>query len=213
MKKYDDIIDRVIALYPGRECELEYDSPYQLLVAVILSAQCTDKRVNLVTRNLFKVAGTPEEMLKLGEDGLKKYIFSCGFYNNKAKNIMIATRDLVDKFNGEVPSLFNDLVSLAGVGEKTASVILATAFKVPAFAVDTHVFRLSKRLGLASESNPHNAMVVLKKRISEDRWIDGHFSLVLHGRYCCYSRNPNCEKCPLTDICKYYKQTRKKSNV
>ena len=208
MKKYDAIIDRVIELYSGRECELEYNSPYQLLIAVILSAQCTDKRVNQVTRELFKVASTPREMLALGEAKLKKLIYSCGFYNNKAKNIMEASRDLIERFDSVVPSNFDLLVSLAGVGEKTASVVLATAFNVPAFAVDTHVFRLSKRLGLADEKNPHDTMLKLKSRISKDRWSNGHFALVLHGRYCCYARNPNCKECKLLDICKYYKQNK-----
>lgn len=210
MKKYDDIIDRVIALYPDRECELDYSSPYQLLVAVILSAQCTDKRVNKVTSELFKVAGTPQSMLRLGEENLKKYIFSCGFYNNKAKNIMVMTKDLIENHGGIVPDNFEQLVSLAGVGEKTASVVLATAFKLPAFAVDTHVFRLSKRLGLADEVNAHKTMITLKKRISEDRWSAGHFALVLHGRYCCYARNPNCDNCAVKDICKNFKNKDKK---
>lgn len=151
MKKYDEIIDRVISLYTGTKCELEYENPYQLLVAVILSAQCTDKRVNEVTKDLFKVIKTPQDMMKFGIDNLKKSIYSCGFYNNKAKNIMEASADLIDKYNGEVPADFDKLISLSGVGEKTASVVLSTAFNMPAFAVDTHVFRLSKRLGLADE--------------------------------------------------------------
>lgn len=209
MKKYDDIIDRVIELYEGRGCELNFESEYQLLVAVILSAQCTDKRVNEVTRELFKVAPTPELMLQLGEKKLKSYIYSCGFYNNKAKNILSATNELIDKYNSVVPDRFEDLVSLAGVGEKTASVVLATAFNKPAFAVDTHVFRLSKRLGLANEKNEHDTMVKLKSRISMDRWSNGHFALVLHGRYCCYARKPNCKMCPLVDICKYFKKENK----
>ena len=206
MKKYDEIIDRVISLYRGRGCELNFNSEYQLLVAVILSAQCTDKRVNEVTNELFKVAPTPEAMIALGETKLKKYIYSCGFYNNKAKNILSASEDLVQRFNSVVPNDFDKLVSLAGVGEKTASVVLATAFGEPAFAVDTHVFRLSKRLGLADEVNEHKTMLKLKSRISKDRWSDGHYALVLHGRYCCFARNPNCNECPLMGVCKYYKK-------
>lgn len=211
MKKYDEIIDRVIKLYPNRECELNYESHYQLLVAVILSAQCTDKRVNQVTKNLFALASKPKEMMDLGEENLKKIIYSCGFYNNKAKNIMLASKDLIERFDGVVPSSFDDLVSLAGVGEKTASVVLSEAFKVPAFAVDTHVFRLSKRLGLANEKTPHATMEKLKLRISIEKWSEGHFALVLHGRYVCFSRNPNCKDCPLKDICKYYKSKEKKN--
>ena len=209
MKKYDEIIDRVIELYPGRECELNFSSPYQLLVAVILSAQCTDKRVNKVTKDLFKVAPTPELMLELGEEKLKKIIFSCGFYNNKAKNILSCSNDLIKNYDGQVPNDFEKLCNLAGVGEKTASVVLATAFNIPAFAVDAHVFRLSKRLNLANEKNPHDTMMTLKKRISESRWSAGHFSLVLHGRYVCFSRNPNCNDCTLKDVCKYYKTKEK----
>lgn len=211
MKKYDEIIDRVIDLYPNRTCELEYQTSYQLLVAVILSAQCTDKRVNQVTRELFKVAPTPEDMLNLGEDKLKKYIYSCGFYNNKSKNIILMTKDLVQKYNSVVPNTEEELVGLSGVGEKTASVVLSTAFNVPAFAVDTHVFRLSKRLGLANENDPHKTMLKLKSRISKYKWSAGHFALVLHGRYCCFSRNPNCGGCELKDICTHYKKLQKEN--
>lgn len=211
MKKYDEIIEKVIALYPDNKCELNYNSPYELLVAVILSAQCTDKRVNQVTTELFKVASTPQKMLDLGLENLKKIIFSCGFYNNKAKNIISMSEDLINRFNSVVPSRLSDLVSLSGVGEKTASVVLSTAFGVPAFAVDTHVFRLSKRLGLADEKTPHDTMIKLKSRISEKNWSSGHFALVLHGRYCCYARNPNCLNCSLQSDCKYYK--RKNKNV
>ena len=211
MKKYDEIIDRVIKLYEGRGCELNFETNYQLLVAVILSAQCTDKRVNEVTKSLFQVAPTPEAMLKLGEEKLKKYIYSCGFYNNKAKNILSASKDLVENYSSVVPSDFDSLVSLAGVGEKTASVVMAVAFNKPAFAVDTHVYRLSKRLGLANEKDAHKTMLTLKKRISEDRWSAGHFALVLHGRYCCYARNPDCANCVLGDICKYIKKEKQKN--
>ena len=210
MKKYDDIIDRVIELYRGRGCELNFETNYQLLVAVILSAQCTDKRVNQVTKELFKIAPTPEKMLSLGESELKRIIYSCGFYNNKAKNILSASADLIARFKSVVPNDFDELVSLAGVGEKTASVVLAVAFNKPAFAVDTHVFRLAGRLGLANEKSEHKTMVKLKSRISTDRWIDGHYALVLHGRYCCYARNPKCTECPLVDICKYYKKEKTK---
>ena len=131
------------------------------------------------------------------------------FIINKAKNILALSENLVARFSSIVPRDFDSLVSLAGVGEKTASVVLATAFNEPAFAVDTHVFRLSKRLGLAEEQNEHKTMLKLKSRISKDRWSEGHFALVLHGRYCCYARNPNCKECPLSDICKYFKKGKK----
>ena len=213
MKTYDEKIKRVIDLYPERTCELNYSTPFELLVAVILSAQCTDKRVNEVTKKLFKVASTPQAILELGIEKLKKYIYSCGFYNNKAQNIIKMSRDLVENHDSLVPQDFNSLVRLAGVGEKTASVVLATAFNVPAFAVDTHVFRLSKRLGLANESSAHKTMVKLKSRINKNLWSAGHFALVLHGRYCCYSRKPNCVECGLKDICKYYKEKGKTKDV
>ncbi len=196
-----EIVQKLIDNYPKDECALDYTSAYELLVAVILSAQCTDKRVNIVTKELFKVANTPEKMLNLGEKRLKEYIHSCGFYNNKAKSIISASSDILTRFNGEVPSNRQDLITLSGVGEKVASVVLAVWFKEPAIAVDTHVFRLSKRLGLADESTPTKTMHKLESVLPKSMWRDGHYALVLHGREVCKAIKPNCENCFISEIC------------
>lgn len=196
-----ELLKRLIDYYPKNKCELNYCSPYELLVAVILSAQCTDKRVNEVTRVLFSKANTPSDMIALGECELKKIIKPCGFFNNKAKSIIQASKSLVEEFDSVVPKTREELLSLAGVGEKTASVVLAVAFGVPAIAVDTHVFRLSKRLGLANKNTPTETMRALEKKLPKDMWIDGHFALVLHGRYVCKAISPKCDECIIKDSC------------
>jgi endonuclease-3 len=201
--KINLILDFFNAQFPEAKCELNYATPYQLLVAVILSAQCTDKRVNIVTNNLFKVAPTPEKMLELGETKLKQIIHSCGFYNNKAKSIISATKDLIDKYKGQVPSNMTDLCSLAGVGRKTANVVLAEAFGQPSIAVDTHVHRISKRLGLTTEnSTPEKCEQDLLKIVPIDMQSKFHIQTVWFGRYYCKSLNPQCENCKLKSICK-----------
>ena len=202
-KKINDIITFYNQQFPEAKCELNYSSPYQLLVAVILSAQCTDKRVNEVTKELFKVAPTPQSMLKLGENKLKQIIHSCGFYNNKSKSIISATKDIINNFNGEVPSNMEDLCSLDGVGRKTANVVLAEAFNKPSIAVDTHVLRVSKRLGLTSEtSTPEKCEQDLLKVIPIDKQSKFHIQTVWFGRYFCKAIKPNCENCKLKNICK-----------
>lgn len=202
-KKIDKILDFLNTQFPEAKCELDYNSPYQLLVAVILSAQCTDKRVNMVTKNLFKVAPTPQKMLELGENKLKQIIHSCGFYNNKAKSIISATKCIIDRFNGEVPSNMNDLCSLDGVGRKTANVVLAEAFNNPAIAVDTHVLRLSKRLGLTKEnSTPERCEQDLLKLVPSSKQAKFHIQMVWFGRYFCKALRPECENCKLKSICK-----------
>ena len=195
------LVKTLISVSPKLECELDYKSNYQLLVAVILSAQCTDKRVNKVTKRLFAVAPDTDSMLSLGEDGLKQIIKSCGFFNNKAKNIMLMTRDLVERFNGVVPDTEDELLSLAGVGEKTAGVVMAVGFGKPAFPVDTHVFRLSKRLGLADEKTPTLTMKALMREIPKELWIDAHHALIIHGRYVCKAIKPDCKNCKINGIC------------
>ena len=212
MQKNQDKIERVARLidyYPKNKCELNFSTPYELLVAVILSAQCTDKRVNLVTKELFKQANTPEQMMLLGEDSLKEIIKPCGFFNNKAKSIIEASKTLIEKFESTVPKTREELMGLSGVGEKTASVVLAVAFGIPAIAVDTHVFRLSKRLGLARKKTPTETMYALEKLLPEDMWIDGHFALVLHGRYICKAIKPNCKECILQENCPTFNKTKK----
>lgn len=189
--------------FADAKCELRYSSPYQLLVAVILSAQCTDKRVNQVTKQLFKLAPTPEKMIKLGEHKLKQIIHSCGFYNNKSKAIISATTSILTKFNGQVPNNMNDLCSLEGVGRKTANVVLAEAFNKPSIAVDTHVHRISKRLGLTkTTSTPEQCEYDLLKIVPLSKQSKFHIQAVWFGRYFCKSINPQCENCKLKTICK-----------
>ncbi len=203
------LVKRLIDFYPKNKCELNYFSNYELLVAVILSAQCTDKRVNIVTSELFKQANTPEQMISLGEENLKSIIKPCGFFNNKAKSIMEASKSLVQNFNSVVPGTREELMMLSGVGEKTASVVLSVAFGVPAIAVDTHVFRLSKRLKLANKKTPTETMHALEKFLPKDMWSDGHFALVLHGRYVCKAIKPNCDECIIKEMCPSFKKIRK----
>lgn len=203
-KKTLEIIDKIDDIYPDPKCELVYNSTYELLVAVILSAQCTDKLVNTVTQKLFKEYNTPEKMITLTQAQLERKIKSCGFYRNKAKYILEASNDIVTKHGGQVPSNKLVLMQLAGVGEKTANVILATAFNFPAIAVDTHVFRVSNRLGIAHSHRVETVQKQLEKNISEDKWINVHHALVLHGRYVCKAINPKCDKCELSALCKYY---------
>lgn len=189
--------------FADAKCELNYSSPYQLLVAVILSAQCTDKRVNQVTDKLFKIAPTPEKMLELGETKLKQLIHSCGFYNNKAKSIISATNSIITRFSGLVPDNMDDLCSLDGVGRKTANVVLAEAFNKPSIAVDTHVHRVSKRLGLTNPtSTPEQCEKDLLKIVPSSKQSKFHIQAVWFGRYFCKSLNPQCENCKLKTICK-----------
>ena len=188
-------------LYPDAKPALLYTSPYELLVAVVLSAQCTDERVNIVTRELFKKYSTPEQMITLSQAELEKYIFSCGFYHNKAQHILSATKDILERFEGQVPSTIEDLMSLAGVGKKTANVVYSVAFDGDAIAVDTHVFRVSNRLGLAKGKTPEEVEKGLQKAIPKKDWSKAHHLLIYHGRRVCHSRKPDCENCALKEIC------------
>lgn len=199
-----DIIKLIDKLYDNPKCELNFSSNYELLVAVILSAQCTDKRVNQVTSELFKGFNTPEKMITLSQEELESKIRSCGFFHNKAKHILEASRDIVEKHDGEIPSDKKLLKNLAGVGEKTANVVLSLAFNIPAIAVDTHVFRVSNRLGLASAKDVLKTQKQLEEVLPREKWSKFHYALVLHGRYVCKSQNPKCENCELNKYCKYY---------
>ena len=185
---------------------LEYTTAYELLVAVVLSAQCTDARVNIVTRELFKEHNTPEKMVALSQEGLERYIFSCGFYRNKAAHILSASRDILERFGGEVPSTIEDLMSLAGVGKKTANVIYAVWFGGDAIAVDTHVFRVSNRLGLAKGDSPEKVETALMKVVPKDKWSRAHHWMIYHGRQICHSQKPDCGNCPLQAICDFAKK-------
>ncbi len=190
-------------LYPDARPALEFHSAYELLVAVILSAQCTDERVNQVTRTLFKNYNTPAAMLTLSAAQLEKYIYSCGFYRNKAAHILSASRDIMEKFGGEVPSAFEDLLTLAGVGRKTANVVYSVAFGGDAIAVDTHVFRVANRLGLAEGKTPEAVERGLMETIPQALWSRAHHLLIFHGRRVCHSQRPDCEHCTLANLCKW----------
>lgn len=200
------ILDYLKNRYPNPVPKLEFGSNYQLLIAVILSAQCTDERVNKVTKELFKNHGTPESMLELSSEQLERAIYSCGFYHNKAKHILSATHDIIQKHGGEVPADFNELRKLAGVGQKTANVVWAVAFNGDAIAVDTHVFRVSNRLGLANANTPNKVEEQLKQIIPKNRWSESHHFLIFYGREVCSAKKPKCAECELSAYCKYYKE-------
>ena len=187
---------------PNPRCELNFSNAYTLLVAVVLSAQSTDKGVNKATEELFKVADTPQKMLDLGEDKLKGYIKTIGLFNNKAKNIMLLSKELVEKFGGEVPENREDLQSLAGVGRKTANVVLNVWFGKPALAVDTHVLRLAQRLELSDGKTPLEVEQDLLKVLPEEYVKRANHWLVLFGRYVCKAQKPECEKCLLKQLCR-----------
>lgn len=195
------IIEQLDKLFPEPKCELEYNTPYQLLVAVVLSAQCTDKRVCLVTRELFEEYGTPQQMITLSQEELERKIHSCGFYHNKAKNILALSRDILTRFGGQVPSTIEELQTLAGVGRKTANVVIGEAFKGDAIAVDTHVLRSSNRLGLVNTCNPNECERELMRIFPKKDWSRLHLQLVHFGRYICKSQRPNCKECPFSNEC------------
>ena len=200
------IIQAFDKLVPNPKCELEYETPYQLLVAVILSAQCTDKRVNIVTRELFKKFPTPNHMVNLTYDELGEMIYSCGFYHSKSKAIIDMSKDLLEKFSGQVPKNLDELMTLRGVGRKTANVVISEAFKGDAFAVDTHVARISSRLGLTKSENPNKIEEDLKNFFPKSSWSRLHYQFVLFGRYKCKAVKPDCLECPFQEICKYFQK-------
>ncbi len=195
-------------LYKGTKPALHYKTPYELLIAVILSAQCTDERVNKVTEVLFENHSTPQTMLSLTQAELEKYIFSCGFYRMKAAHILSASKDIVERFGGEVPRTVEELTTLAGVGKKTANVVYSVAFGGDAIAVDTHVFRVSNRLGLAKGNTPQKVEAELNKAIPKKDWSNAHHWLIWHGRKVCHSQKPDCENCTLSNVCDYYKKNK-----
>ena len=206
MKKRTKIIlDTLEEMYPDARCELNYETPFQLLVATILSAQTTDKKVNKVTETLFKDYPSLVEFLTICNDELEERIKEIGLYRNKSKNIILMCNQLMQKFNGEVPNTMEELITLAGVGRKTANVVLSNAFNVPSIAVDTHVFRVSNRLGLASSDNVLEVEMQLRKEIIKSRWSKTHHLLIFHGRYCCTAQRPKCAECRLKEYCVYYK--------
>lgn len=202
-----EMFTRLRELNPHPRTELEYGSPFELLVAVTLSAQATDVGVNKATRKLFPVANTPQAILALGEDGLKKYIATIGLYNAKAKNVIAACAMLVEQHGGEVPRDRAALEALPGVGRKTANVVLNTAFGEPVMAVDTHIFRVSNRTGLAPGKDVRAVEDLLVKVIPAEFLLDAHHWLILHGRYVCKARKPDCPQCVIRDLCRFKEKT------
>ncbi|GGD72269.1 endonuclease III [Croceicoccus mobilis] len=188
---------------PDPQTELEFGNEYQLVVAVALSAQATDVGVNKATKKLFEEVKTPQQMLDLGEEGLKEHIKTIGLFNSKAKNVIAAAQMLVDDFGGEVPGNRDDLVKLPGVGRKTANVVLNCAFGEAVFPVDTHVFRVGNRTGIARGKTPEKVEAQLEKKVPEPFRLGAHHWLILHGRYLCKARTPECWRCPVVDLCGY----------
>jgi endonuclease-3 len=209
VKKADafEFFRRLAEFNPHPEGELEWVNPYTLLVAVALSAQATDVSVNVATRKLFALADTPEKMLALGEDAVREHIKTIGLFNTKAKNVIAMARQLVDLHDGEVPASRELLETLPGVGRKTANVVLNTAFGHPTIAVDTHVFRVGNRTGLASGKTPLDVELKLEKVTPGPFRLHAHHWLILHGRYTCKARRPECWRCPVADLCRYRPKT------
>ena len=202
-----EMFTRLRELNPHPKTELEYSSPFELLVAVALSAQATDVGVNKATRKLFPVANTAQAILELGEEGLKRYIATIGLFNAKAKNVIAACAILVDKYGGEVPADRAALEALPGVGRKTANVVLNTAFGQPTMAVDTHIFRVGNRTGLAPGKDVRAVEDGLLKVIPDEFLLDAHHWLILHGRYVCKARKPDCPQCVIRDLCHFRDKT------
>jgi len=201
------LFERLQAQNPDPVTELEHSSPFELLLAVILSAQATDKGVNIATRKLFPLANTPEKILALGPDGLTQYVKTIGLYPGKVKNILATCRLLIDRHGGQVPADREALVDLPGVGRKTANVVLNSAFGLPTMPVDTHIFRVANRLGLARGDTPREIEDGLLQVIPPEYLLNAHHWLLLHGRYVCKARKPECSRCPLVDLCPYKDKT------
>lgn len=206
-QKRIEILTRLREQNPHPTTELEYSSPFELLIAVILSAQATDVGVNKATAKLFPVANTPQAIYDLGVEGLKEYIKTIGLFNSKAENIIKTCRDLLDKHNGEVPQTREELEALAGVGRKTANVVLNTAFGHPTIAVDTHIFRVSNRMNFAPGKDVVKVEEKLLKVVPAEFKVDVHHWLILHGRYTCIARKPRCNSCIIEDLCEYKDKT------
>lgn len=206
-KKIHEFFARLAALNPEPKGELYYTNPFTLLVAVVLSAQATDKGVNKATPALFAAADTPAKMLALGEDKVRDYIKTIGLFNGKAKNVVALSRILVEQYKGEIPRSRDDLVTLPGVGRKTANVVLNIAFGDPTIAVDTHIFRVGNRTGIAPGSNVDKVEAQLEKNVPDEFKLHAHHWLILHGRYICVARKPKCGECPVYDLCEYDEKT------
>lgn len=203
------VMDRLSELYPEAKCELSFGNTFQLLVATMLSAQSTDKKVNEVTSELFKYYKTPDDFLTMNQSKLEEKIKKIGLYRNKAKNILNMCSILVSDHNGEVPGNMEDLISLPGVGRKTANVVLSNGFGIPAIAVDTHVFRISNRIGLADSKNVDETERQLMDSLPKNIWSLAHHLLIWHGRRICDAKKPKCEICNIKDICDYYNKEKR----
>ena len=197
----DRILDKLEEVYHDDACGLDFGTPFELVVATMLSAQCTDVRVNMVTEKLYATMNTPEQFAELTPEELEPAIKSCGFYHNKAKNIIAASRAILQNFGGEVPQTMEELTSLPGVGRKTANVVMANAWGKDAIAVDTHVFRVSNRLGLAQAKDVEKTEQQLMAHIPKDKWSQAHHWLIWHGRRICHARKPECGRCPVAEWC------------
>lgn len=204
------ILDTIRDMFPDAHCELEHSNPFELTIAVLLSAQCTDVLVNKVTKNLFRKYKTPEDYVQVPIEELEQDIRSIGLYRNKAKYIKQLSQMLIEKYNGEIPDSYEELTKLPGVGRKTANVVLSTAFHYPAIAVDTHVERVSKRLGICRwKDTPLQVEKTLMKKVPKEEWSITHHRLIFFGRYHCKAQNPQCEICPLLDLCREGKKRMK----
>ncbi|MCM1136973.1 MAG: endonuclease III [Muribaculum sp.] len=213
-ERYSKVLDWFEHTMPVAETELHFENPYQLLVAVILSAQCTDKRVNQITPPLFEAYPTPQALAEATTDDIFQYIKSCSYPNNKSKSLSGMAKKLVEDFAGEVPSDMDSLLSLPGVGRKTANVILAVVYNQSTMAVDTHVFRVSERIGLTTNSKtPLTTEKTLVKNIPSEIIPKAHHWLILHGRYVCKARRPDCLNCGLTSVCRYYQKATDKNDL
>ncbi|VHR17021.1 endonuclease III [Clostridioides difficile] len=205
-KDVNKILDELEKLYPDAKCELNYGTAFELLIATILSAQCTDVRVNKVTSELFKKYNTARDFANLSIEEISKEIKSCGLYKSKSQKIKDTSEQLCELYDGEVPDSLEKLIKLPGVGRKTAGVVLSNAFNHPAIAVDTHVFRVSNRIGIVDEPNPQKTEFALMEAIPKERWSHSHHVLIFHGRRMCKARNPECASCPIKEDCNYYKE-------
>ncbi len=200
----EQVLDALTALYPEASAELNFTNPYETLIATILSAQCTDKRVNMVTEGLFAAYPDAQAMSRLTPEELEPMIRTCGLYHSKAKNIIATCKALVEQYGGRVPSTREQLMKLPGVGQKTAGVVLLAAFGDDQIPVDTHVFRVANRIGLARAETPEKTELALREALPKARWSHAHHLLIWHGRRCCAARAPACERCPLRDsLCAY----------
>lgn len=209
-----EMIDVIAEMFPDAKAELNYTNPFELTIAVLLSAQTTDVGVNRVTKGLFERFKAPEDYLAVDVEVIESYIKTIGLYRNKAKNIQKLCRDLINKFDGEIPNNYDDLISLAGVGRKTANVVLSVAFDTPRIAVDTHVERISKRLGIARyKDSPLEVEETLMRKIPPERWSKTHHQLIFFGRYHCLARAPKCHECPLLEECREGQKRLKKGLV